>query len=729
MKRLKILFPEVLSTRLGFILFLLLGYTLKTIWAYFMAFNLDLAAVEHPVQYYLRLIILAINPIPVGLLLIGLALYVKKKKAFYTVAILISVLLTALLFSNILYYREFADFITYSSAMASRKTSEGLGKTVIDSLQVWDIIYILDYIILGFLSYKKILKTDDRPFHKRSSFAVTSLAALGFSVNLFMAELDRPELLTRGFSNTYVVRALGLPTFSIYSTNQAIKSQKERNNAKEENLIPVKEYVNSHYAKPNPNYFGIGKGRNVIMLHLESFQQFLIDYQLTVDGQSYEVTPFINSLYHSTDTISFSNVYNQVKAGKTSDAETMLETGLFGLANGSFMVNYGGENTQFAAPNILSQNGGYTSAVFHGNGGSFWNRNNTYKQWGYNHFFDASYLSEQTTENSFQYGLHDKVMFADSIKYLERLQQPFYTKFLAVSHHYPYNSLDGSPDEQGFPKAQTKDETINGYFATANYLDTAIQSFFQYLKDTGLYDNSVIVLYSDHYGISNSRNPSLAPLLGKNPETWSQYDNAMMQRIPYMIHIPGTGQGFISDTVGGEIDSLPTLLHILGISTEQLTIVGQDLLSPDNQQIMAFRTSGSYVSPKYTSYDGRIYYTDSGIEITNPDENTLAELQDLKDSADQQLQASDDIQTGDLLRFDSTNGLKKVDLQQFDYTDSLTALMAIENELGGQSTSLFSQQGSTVDLFKASSYKELNPIPDLSSEASETTLVSTTIEN
>ena len=90
-------------------------------------------------------------------------------------------------------------------------------------------------------------------------------------------------------------------------------------------------------------------------------------------------------------------------------------------------------------------------------------------------------------------------MLKDSIKYLERLQQPFYTKFITVSNHYPYTtSLSG--DDLGFPLAKTQDETINGYFATANYLDSSIKAFFDYLKESGLYKNSIIVLYGDHYG-------------------------------------------------------------------------------------------------------------------------------------------------------------------------------------------------------------------------------------
>ena len=216
-----------------------------------------------------------------------------------------------------------------------------------------------------------------------------------------------------------------------------------------------------------------------------------------------------------------------------------METSLFGLSSGSYLVNYGGTNTAYAAPAILGQTDDYTSAVFHGNVGTFWNRNNAYKQWGYNYFFDSSYFTKQNSENSFQYGLNDKYMFADSIKYLEHMQQPFYTKFITVSNHYPYTSLAGNSDEEGFPLAKTDDETINGYFATANYLDSAVKAFFDYLKESGLYDNSIIVLYGDHYGISNSRNTDLAPLLGKDSETWTGYDNAMLQRVPYMIHIPG----------------------------------------------------------------------------------------------------------------------------------------------------------------------------------------------
>lgn len=698
-----------MSTRLGFVLTLLLLYWFKTMWAYSVDFNLD---IQGPYQIFLAVI----NPLPISLLFIGLALYIKRTKLFYSLAFGIYLLLFIWLISNSIYYREFTDFVTVNTMLASSKVSAGLGAAALELFRPWDVIYILDFPILAFFFFKKWIRMDNRPFNKRASFAVTSLSAMLFSANLFLAEIDRPELLTRGFSNYYVVRALGLPAFLGYSANQTYVANKERSKASEADLKPVEEYIQQHYAKPNPEYFGMAKGRNVIYIHLESFQQFLIDYKLKVDDKEYEVTPFLNSLYHSKETFAFSNVFNQVKAGKTSDAETMIETGLFGLNQGSFMVNYGGTNTQQAAPFILSKNGYNSSAVFHGNTGSFWNRNTAYKQWGYNYFFDASYFTKQNSSNSFQYGLNDKYMLKDSIKYLERLQQPFYTKFITVSNHYPYTtSLSG--DDLGFPLAKTQDETINGYFATANYLDSSIKAFFDYLKESGLYKNSIIVLYGDHYGISNSRNPALAPLLGKNSETWSSYDNAMLQRVPYMVVIPGMDKGGIIDTYGGEIDMLPTLEHLLGIESNKFLQVGQDMLSPDHDQIVAFRSANYFVTPEYTSYSGRTYYTKTGEEITNPDEKTKEELDKIREAANLQLKISDSIQTGDLLRFFKGNDLGKVNPEDYSYTNSFKALKKIEKEKGDKSTSLYNQRGnqSTVDLFKAPTYKELHPEDDSSS--------------
>ena len=699
------------NKRLGFFGLLVVLMWIKNMLAYTLDFHLSL---ENALQHF----ILIINPIATTLLLLSVGLYVRRKKPAYITMMVIYFIMTALLFSNVVYYREFTDFITINTMLGAGKVASGLGESAIKLFRPYDILYWLDFILLVFALATKRIKMDETPVRARMAFAFSTLAVMIFSGNLFLAESDRPELLTRTFSRDYLVKYLGINAFTVYDGVQTYKTTQVRAQASVTDMDEVAEYVKGHYAKPNDQYFGLAKGRNVIYIHLESTQQFLIDYKLKDEnGVEHEVMPFINSLYHSNSTFSFSNFFHQVKAGKTSDSETLFENSLFGLNQGALFTQLGGKNTFEAAPNILKQTQGYTSAVFHGNSGTFWNRNETYKRLGYDYFFDASYYNV-TEDNSFQYGLNDKPFFQQSVKYLEHLQQPFYTKFIAVSNHYPYSQLSG--DETGFPLAQTKDETINSYFSTANYMDTAVHEFFDYLKQSGLYDNSIIILYGDHYGISNARNKELAQLLGKDRETWSNFDNAQVQRVPYMIHIPGMNKGKIIDTYGGQVDALPTLLHLLGVDTQNYIQLGQDLFSPDHKQLVAFR-DGDFVTPNYTYYGGILYDNKTGEEITEPSEELKKQIDADKEAVSDQLATSDKINNGDLLRFYTKSGLKAINPDDYNYLKNTDRIEKIEKELGDKSTSVYSKHNhtSTTDKYQTKSYQELHPKETSSSTSSE----------
>jgi lipoteichoic acid synthase len=199
----------------------------------------------------------------------------------------------------------------------------------------------------------------------------------------------------------------------------------------------------------------------------------------------------------------------------------------------------------------------------------------------------------------------------------------------------------------------------------------------------------------------------LAPLLGKSKETWSNFDNAQMQRVPYMVHVPGQDKGGINHTYGGEVDALPTLLHLLGVDTSKYIQLGQDLLSKDHDQIVAFR-DGDYVTPEYTYYSGSLYSNKDGMAITEPDEALQKQSEAWKEAVSTQLSTSDNINNGDLLRFYSASGLKPIDASQFDYKDGLKKMEKTENKLGDKSTSLFDQKGkkSTQELYKTETYKQ-----------------------
>ncbi|MED3667328.1 LTA synthase family protein [Geobacillus kaustophilus] len=625
---------------IGFFIFAVLLFWLKTYAAYLAEFNLG---ISNSMQEFL----LFINPISSAVFFLGLALLAKETRV-YKWLIIINFVLSFILYANIVYYRFFSDFITFPT-LTQTKNFGDLGRSIWELLRWYDVFYFLDTIILAVIVFSKRFSLPEVQAGRFKKGAIFASAILMFSINLALAEADRPQLLTRTFDRNYIVKYLGVYNYLIYDAFQSMKSSTQRAFANKSDITTVLNYVQATYAKPNPKYFGVAKGKNVIYIHLESLQNFVINYKL--NGE--EVTPFLNSLTRDPNTFYFDNFFHQTGQGKTSDAEFMLENSLYGLPQGAVFTTKG-QNTYHAAPAILRQYG-YTSAVFHGNYKSFWNRDEIYKSFGFDHFFDASYY-DMNDEDVLNYGLKDKPFFRESIPLLETLKEPFYVKFITLSNHFPYPI---SEEDATIPPATTGDDSVDRYFQTARYLDEAVKEFFDYLKKSGLYDRSVIILYGDHYGISENHNKAMAQILGKEI---TPYEHAQLQRVPLFIHVPGIKGGVIHE-FGGQIDLLPTLLHLLGIDTKNYVHFGTDLLSPDHQEIIPFR-NGDFVTPTVTAVNGKYYDTKTG----EPLEET-PEIQRLEQIIRTKLDLSDKVVYGDLLRFYTPKGFKPVDPSKYDYNN------------------------------------------------------------
>lgn len=662
MGRLKASYNWLTKTKLGFFTVVVVFFWVKTYLTYITKFNLGVVG---PMQKFLLLI----NPLPTAMLLIGIGLFFKGRKSYW-IMVIIDFLLSLWLFSNILYYREFSDFLSTSIIKTSGSTSDNLGKSIAGITKGTDFLVFLDVVIIVLLIAFKVFKIDVRRLKLKISLLIEGLAVVLIGTNLTMAQKDRPGLLTRTFDNNYIVKYLGLNSFAVYDGVKTAQSNAIMAKANHSDLKTVQSYIKKNYIAPNPEYYGVAKNKNVLVIHLESFQQFLIDYK----WHGKEVTPNLNKLYHANDTISFDNFFNQVGQGKTSDAEMMLENSIFGLQSGSAMSSYGTSNTFESAPAILGQQAGYTSAVMHGGAGSFWNRDNAYKSFGYDYFMPLSYYQNKKGYY-LGYGIKDKLFFDQSIKYMEHLPQPFYLKMITVTNHYPY---DLDKKNQSIDKTDTGDKTVDGYVQTAHYLDEAIGELMSYLKKSGLEKNTLIMLYGDHYGISGNHHKASAQLLNK--DSFNNFDNLQFQRVPLMFHMPGL-KGRINHTYGGEIDVRPTLFNLLGINDQNMIQFGHSLLAKNAPQIVAQR-NGDFITPKYSKVEGSYYYTKSGKRVTHPSKKVKAQLASISNTVTTELSLSDRVITGNLLRFYKPNGFKYVKRKNYTYkkADSLKRLKKAEKK-------------------------------------------------
>ena len=231
-----------------------------------------------------------------------------------------------------------------------------------------------------------------------------------------------------------------------------------------------------------------------------------------------------------------------------------------------------------------------------------------YQSLGIDHYYgEESY--EVTEENSIGWGLKDKPFFEQSTKILQKLQQPFYAKLITLTNHFPFEL--GEEDKSIEPYNSILN-TLNNYFPTVRYMDEAIEQFFNQLKNSGLYENSILVIMGDHNGISANHNRAMSQYLGK--EEITLYDHVQLQRVPLFIHIPGYGKGGVKSEVSGQIDVKPTLLNLLGIKNSDDIQFGNHLFSNNRKGFIALR-DGSFISEDYnhtnsTCYDRR-WLTDS----------------------------------------------------------------------------------------------------------------------
>lgn len=181
------------------------------------------------------------------------------------------------------------------------------------------------------------------------------------------------------------------------------------------------------------------------------------------------------------------------------------------------------------------------------------------------------------------WGLKDIPFFEQSVDMMTEMEQPFATRMITLTNHYPFTLTE---EDIMIPEYNSNSGTLNRYFQTVRYLDESIKIFFEELKEAGLYDNSIIVMYGDHYGISENHNKAMAQYLGK--EEITAYDSALLQSVPLFIHIPRSNDGQVIDKTSGQIDIRPTILHLLGIDTSNDMQLGDDMFSEEHEDFVIF---------------------------------------------------------------------------------------------------------------------------------------------
>ncbi|WP_226035026.1 LTA synthase family protein [Aquibacillus saliphilus] len=605
-------------------------FGIKTYVVYRFMFNIS-------IENVMQELILFINPFASAFLFFAISVWFKNRRQmkFLRYGTLIG---TLILYFNLVFYRNFTDFITIPVLFQGSNAAD-LGSSALALIHLSDLLLFLDVAIIWILS-KRYDGSVSVNYNKRNRAIVLSASILFLLGNYVLAEIERPQLLQRTFDREYLVKNIGLFNYHIYDVALHSKSKAQRVLADGNEMPDIQSYVDENAtSKEESELFGIAKNKNVIFISLESVQSFVINN--TVNGE--EVTPFMNDLIE--ESYYFENFYHQTEQGKTSDHEFLIDNSMYPLPRGAVFFTHG-QNEFNATPEILKEHG-YYSSVFHANNKSFWNRDVMYENLGYDQFYEES-AYEINEENSIGWGLKDKSFFEQSVKYLQSLPEPYYSRFITLTNHYPFEL---SEEDASIDQYNSNSRTLNQYFPTVRYTDEALEQFFEQLKESGEYENSIFVILGDHYGISDFHNKAMSMYLDK--EKITAYDHVQLQRVPFFIHIPGQEGRVISD-VAGQIDVKPTLLRLLGIENEDDITFGTDLFAANNKDFIALR-DGSFISEDYVYSKDQCFDRESGeliyAKTTGVEDDAENACQPIKEKVDKELSYSDQIIYGDLFRF------------------------------------------------------------------------------
>ena len=573
----------------------------------------------------------------------GFGYFVKPKNQFkyYFIWLIIFNLINII---NSIYYKFYANFasVGYLSTVSQAETVTG---SIFEKISFFDIMYVI-FPILFYLIHKKLLSSSYYYFidkiEKGKKMLITTVlvGALCLAYSFGVASGTDYSRLAKQWNRNYVVDRFGILMYQVNDVVQVIRTKLSSLFGVDEAQEVFNEYFKAKEKSADNEYTGILKGKNVVFVHMEGMQTFLMD--LSFNGS--EVTPNLNKL--ASEGMFFSNFYPQVSTGTSSDTEFTLLTGLMPAASGAVFTSYY-DREYFTIPKYLKELGYYTFSM-HGNLASMWSRDRAHPSLGYEGmYFEESFTYED--KDVINLGINDRLFFQEAIPIMENIENTYenYMGYvITLSNHSPfkaaapystldltshYNTVNPNTGEVTENAVDYLSETAVGeYIKSANYADTALGDFINYINSSDAFDDTVFVFYGDHDAkLSRSE---INYLYNLNPETGDVYEEEDPNYVEYDYYahelnkntplIIWTKDQELKDVFSGEVtyttgmyNVAATILNMYGIYNKYT--MGEDIFSVKNDNMVVY--------PNGNVLTNKVYYNNSTGEYKVLNNETLDE--------------------------------------------------------------------------------------------------------
>ena len=553
--------------------------------------------------------------------------------------IIVDILASILLLADNLYHTYSSSVLSVAQIM-NLQYGEEIMSTLPMLVQIKHILYFIDILVIGILLCKKILKIQKKK-KLQMKYKIPKVI-VGILVTIICFKMDNAYIVKAKedpYNKDTQIKKSTIYGYHISDIENTINIKKQAKYATKEALLfdydALKKEYDEKYGKTNYDLQGIAEGKNVIILQLESIQNFVINKE--INGK--EITPNLNKFIN--ENIEISNMFMQ-SYSSTADSEFSATTSLYPMENG---MSYSRYYTN-AYDNIFTmfENEGYTTSYMHGNYGFFWNRGNVYKSYGVENIELKDSFAD-TSENIAGY-LSDELLYTQAVEKLKSYNMPFVSYIVSASSHTPFN-LEGLEDRSkvNIDVGKYKDTFLGNYLESVNYADYAFGIFIDKLKEANLYDDTVILLFGDHNGL-DMYNEDMLDFLKQIDSNLTDTDIKLNYiRVACGMKIPGIENMKIEKPVS-KLDMKPTFAYLIdgdaGFSLGTNMFARKDFICLNNERIV---TSRYYFDEKwYRIKDG----AEINVEELPQDEREL--LEDYYENMRKELDMSISISINNLLK-------------------------------------------------------------------------------
>ena len=565
-------------------------------------------------------------------LFLGSFSYLMKKRK-YGYLRTVTIILSIICIINSVYYTYYTSFSSVT-LLSIVKYSTSIGDAIFENVaQLKDFVYLIAPLVYMFIHRRYVKsnyfsKTDFFEKDRQKAFGCFVVGAM--SLALFFSTCTATDIgrLDKQWNREYIVMKCGI---YLYHINDLIKSLEPKfvsifgyDNA----MKNFNDYFSSEDRKKyegTNEYTNMFAGKNVITIHAESIQQFLID--LKFNGE--EVTPNLNKLAHNG--LYFDNFYTQVSVGTSSDTEFTFNTSLMPAKYGTAFSNYF-DKEYVSVPALLKEKGYYTCSM-HGNTGDFWNRRIMHENLGYDNLYAKNTYD---IDEVIGLGISDESFFRQSAEKLKKISEEhdkWYDYVITLSNHTPFSNVDKYGEfDVDIKTDQIDPETgeqlvypymegtkLGRYFKSAHYADQALGHFLEALEAEGLMENTLIVIFGDHdarlpiseFNRLYNYDPTtddILPETDPNYKEFGEYQYELNRKTPLIMYAKGNEKN--AKTISyymGMYDLMPTLGNMMGFTNPYA--LGHDIFNIKDENIIVFHTSNWLTKDMYYSAQKNEGYT------------------------------------------------------------------------------------------------------------------------